>query len=111
MYWEAPEEPGVDRLVSKATAKSIDKTHRSESRSELDETASLPLLPDVSDVSGKAANDKAFTSSDNATKESLERLVKLAESIDKRLEHIAEALATTQSRSPQATKKKARPKK
>jgi hypothetical protein len=97
--------------VSKATARSIDKPVRSENQSELDETASLPLLPDVSDVSGKAANDTAFRSPDNATNESLERLVKLAESIDKRLEHIAEALATTQSRSPQATKKKARSKK
>jgi len=97
--------------VPKATDRSITKPYRSESESELAETASLPVLPEVSDVPGKAANDTAFTLSDNATHERLERLINLVESMDKRLERIAEALATTQSLSPQATKNKSRSKK
>jgi hypothetical protein len=96
--------------VSKDTASSTIEPHCGDSQSELAETATLPLLPDVSGVSAKAANDTAFSLSDNSTNEGLERLIELAESIDKRLESIAEALATTQSPSSQAKKKKVRAK-
>ncbi len=97
--------------MSKATAKSTIKPHCSESQSELDETVTLPLLADVSDVSSQAANDTAITFSDDAIDESLERLINLVESIDKCFERIAETLTTTQSLSPQATNKKLRSKK
>lgn len=100
--------------MAKATAQSTTRPHCSESQSELAETAetaTLPQLPDVADVSGKAANDTAFAVSDNATNECLERLIKLAESIDERLERIAEAIAAGQPPSPQTKKKRSRAKK
>lgn len=99
------------RLVSKATARSTDKLHRSESQSELDETAPLPVLPDGTVVSTEAANDTAFSLSDKVTDEDLERLIKLTESMDRCFERITEALATTQSLLPQGKKKKSRSKK
>ncbi len=51
-----PDALGVDWLVSDATAKSADKPRCTECQSELAETATLPLFPDETDVSGKAAN-------------------------------------------------------
>lgn len=68
-------------------------------------------MPGVSDVSGKAANDATLTLTDNAASECLERLIKLAESIDERLELIAEALTATKSVPPRGTKKKSRSRK
>ena len=97
--------------MSKVTARSIDKPHRGESQSELDETAPLPILPDGSVASTEAANDTAFSLSDKATNEDLERLTKMTESMDRCFERIAEALATTQSLSPQGKKKKSGSKK
>ncbi len=97
--------------MSEATAKSTTKPLCSECQIELAETATLPVLPDASDVSGKAANDRAFTLSGNVTNETLERLIDLTESMNERLERIEEAVVSAQSRSPQGTKKKSRSKK
>lgn len=97
--------------MSDATAKSTDKPLCTECQSELAETATLPLLPDVTDVSGKATNDLGFTFAGTAISENLERLVDLAESIERHLERIAEAVVTIQSVSPKGAKKKSPSKK
>ena len=97
--------------MSEATAKSTTKPLCSECQNDLAETATLPALPRVSDVSGKAANDTAFTSGGNIANESLERLISLAESMNERLERLEQAVVSAQARSPQGTKKKSRSKK
>lgn len=97
--------------VSKATARSTEKSYHGESQSELDETVPLPLLPGESSTPTEAANDTEFLLSDKAAIESLDRLVKLAESIVKRLDHISEAIATSKSISPSDRKKESRTKK
>ena len=51
-------------------------------------------MPDGTKVSGEAANDTEFELSDKKAIETLDRLLTLAESIVKRLDHIAETIAT-----------------
>ena len=58
----------------------------------LDDTAPLPALPALSGLSTSAANDASF--SGQAVDESIERLVSLLESIDKRLEDLTQALVS-----------------
>ena len=111
MYWVTPDTHGVDRLVSDASAKSTDKPLCSECQTELAETATLPLLPDASDVPANAANDTEFTAAGSAINENLERLIDLAESIERQVERIAEAVVTAQSSSSKGTKKKSTSKK
>jgi hypothetical protein len=94
--------------VAKATAKLTDKPDRSDFQDELDDTTPLPLLPDGSVASTKAANDTAFALSNKAAIEGLERLTNLTKSIDKYLERVADALDTTQSLLSPAHKKKSR---
>ena len=97
--------------MSETTAKSSSEPLCSECQTELAETATLPHLPDVSDMSSKAANDTAFTVSGSVTDESLEQLINLVESMNERLERIEEAVVTARSLSPQDTKTKSRSKK
>ncbi len=97
--------------MSDASAKSTDKPVCSECQTELAETATLPLLPDASDVPGNAANDTEFTATGSAINENLERLIDLAESIERQVERIAEAVVTAQSSSSKGTKKKSTSKK
>ena len=97
--------------MSEATARSTTKALCSECQIELAETATLPALPNVSEVSGKAANDTAFSVSGNVSDKSLERLISLVDSMNERLERIEEAVVSAQSLSPQGTKKKSRSKK
>ena len=86
--------------MSKVTARSTKNPYYGEFQGELDETAPLPLLPDGSSVSTEAANDTEFELSDKTAIETLDRLLTLAESIVKRLDHIAEAIATPPSTPP-----------
>lgn len=81
-------------------AKSDDIVH------ELDETVPLPTLPTWSNISTDAANDESFA--DQATSENIERLVVLAESIDRHLGVIAEAVVALRSESAGSGKKKKR---
>jgi hypothetical protein len=97
--------------VSKATAKLTKKKHLVDSQSELDETVPLPLLPDEPSKSTEAANDAEYLLSDKSVIQSLDRLVTLAESIVRRLDHISEALATSESVSAPNRKKRAQIKK
>ena len=81
-------------------AKSDDIVH------ELDETVPLPTLPTWSNISTDAANDESFA--DQATSENIERRVVMAESIDRHLGVIAEAVVALRSESAGSGKKKKR---
>ena len=89
--------------MSKGTARAPKQPYYGEFEGELDETAPLPLLPDGSALSAEAANDTEFELSDKTAMETLDRLLTLAESIVKRLDHIAETIATPK---PTVTRKK-----
>ena len=92
--------------MSKTISRSSENAKSDDIEYELDETMPLPTLSTWSNISTGAANDESF--SGQAKNESIERLVALAESIDRHLEVIAEAVVALKQKSPGSAEKKKR---
>ena len=92
--------------MSKTAARSTENSKADSFDYVLDETVPLPTMPEWSNMAARAANDELFAS--QVTGENIERLITLAESMDKHLKKIAESLATPTSQPSRSRTKKKR---
>ena len=89
--------------MAKTSAQTIQDAESTDIEQDLEDTAPLPALQTWQGIMAGAANDGAFA--DKVTKEDFERLVELAESIDKNLQVIADAVSTAKPGSPRGRRK------
>ena len=89
--------------MAKTSAQTIQDAESSDIEQDLEDTAPLPTLQTWQGIIAGAANDRAFE--DQVTKKDFERLLELAESIDKNLQMIVDTVAAPKPESPRGRKK------